>query len=63
MDKSIFGRPVRHGFDEAYDLAYEIAKKKLNETADVGALCLRSGATLADVPAENVISLSYLGRD
>ena len=62
MDSSSSGQPARRGFDEAYQQAYEMASRRLRETADLVALCLRSGATLADEAGKRTISLDYLGQ-
>jgi hypothetical protein len=56
------GQPARRGFDEAYQQVYQLASRRLKDTADLHALCRRSGATLADEAGEKVISLDYLGR-
>jgi hypothetical protein len=62
MDRPPSGQPARRGFDEAYQQAYEMASRRLRETADLHALCRRSGAMLADEAGKKVISLDYLGQ-
>ena len=55
-------QPTRRGFDEAYKQAYDISTRKLRDSADLPALCRRSGATLANEAGGNVITLGYLGK-
>jgi hypothetical protein len=62
MDRPPSGQPARRGFDEAYQQAYEMASRRLRETADLPALCRRSDAMLADEAGKKVISLDYLGQ-
>lgn len=62
MDAPSSGQPARRGFDEAYLQAYEMASRGLRDTADIAALCRRSGATLAEEPGRETISLDYLGQ-
>jgi hypothetical protein len=62
MDRASFNQPARRGFDEAYQQAYQMASQRLKDTADLHALCRRSGTTLADEAGKRVISLDYLGQ-
>ncbi|RJO62201.1 MAG: DUF3786 domain-containing protein [Dehalococcoidia bacterium] len=62
MDRQESPQPARRGFDEAYQQAYQLASRRLKDTADLHALCRRSDATLAEEAGEKIISLDYLGR-
>jgi len=62
MGKLSSGQPTRHGFDEAFRQAYQLASRRLMDIADLHALCHRSGATLAEEAGGKVISLDYFGQ-
>lgn len=63
MNTPSSGQPARRGFDTAYQQAYQMASQRLRDTTDdLHALCRRSGATLAEEPAREAISLNYLGQ-
>lgn len=62
MDKKRFSLPQERGYDQAYELSYEMACNRLKTNSDIMAQCQRAGAEFVTRSGKNKIMIEYLGR-
>ncbi len=62
MGKSKFSPPHERGYNQAYELSYEMACNRLKSNSDIMAQCRRAGAGFVTRSGKNKIQIEYLGR-
>jgi hypothetical protein len=62
MENRRLSAPQVKGYDQAYELSYQLACETLAATADIGAQCLKAGAEYYLTGPRPEIALQFLGR-
>jgi|WetSurMetagenome_2_1015567.scaffolds.fasta_scaffold161760_2 hypothetical protein len=62
MVKKQIALPLERGYDQAYELSYEMACNRLKTNSDIMAQCVKAGAQYVTKSGKNKIQISYLGH-
>jgi hypothetical protein len=57
-----FSLPQERGYDQAYELSYEMACNRLKTNSDIMGQCVKAGVEYVTRSGKNKIQISYLGR-